>query len=135
MAGRLVGFAVGRSAFDVSGAFFLVSDAVGEGFETGAEVGDFSGDPGEGVRVVALVAVVFDNGSELRVAVEDRSAETGVVNNGGEGDGAAVVGEVAAGGFDGFEGCGNRVPVWAMSVSSRSRSRWCRSLSSIHPLV
>ena len=81
--GRSDGFAAGLAAFDVAEPFFLVSDSVGEGLEPGAEVGDLSGESGEGVWVVAVAAVFFDDGSELRVAVEGGAADAGVVGDGG----------------------------------------------------
>ena len=123
----------GLAAFDVAESFFLVSDSVGEGLEPGAEVGDLSGESGEGVWVVAVAAVFFDDGSELGVAVEGGAADAGVVGDGGEGDRFAVVGEAGACGFDGLEVGGHAVS--AMSVSSRSRRRRCRSASSIQPCV
>ena len=131
--GRLVGFAVGLAAFEVAESFFVVSDSVGEGFEPGVEVGDLDGESGDGVVVVGVVAVFFDDCSELGVAVEGGSADAGVFGDGGEGDGLAFVGEACAGGFDGFDVGGHAVS--AMSVSRRSRRRRCRSASSIQPRV
>ncbi len=125
----------GGSAFEVSESFFLVADSVGEGFEAGAEVGDFGGEAGEGVAVVAVAAVVVDDGSELGVAVEGGAADAGVFGDGGERDLFAGLGEVRAGGFDGFEVGGQWASAWAMRVSSRSRRRRWRSASSIHPRV
>ena len=127
------GVAVGLAAFGAAESFFLVSDFVGEGLEAGAEVGDLGGESGEGVGVVGVAAVFFDDGSELGVAVEGGAADAGVVGDGGEGDRFAVVGEVGAGGFDGLEVGVHAVS--AMRVSSRSRSRRCRSASSIQPRV
>ena len=57
MAGRSVGFAAWSAAFEVAEPFFVVSDSVGECFEPGAEVGDRGGESGEGVWVVAVMAV------------------------------------------------------------------------------
>lgn len=93
----------GGSAFEVSESFFLVVDSVGEGLEAGAEVGDFGGEAGEGVAVVAVAAVVVDDGPELRVAVEGGATDAGVFSDGGERDLFAGLGELGAGGFDGFE--------------------------------
>ena len=56
----------------------MVSDSVGEGFEPGVEVGDLGGESGDGVVVVGVVAVFFDDCSELGVAVEGGSADAGV---------------------------------------------------------
>ena len=78
---------------------------------------DLSGESGEGVPVVAVAAVFFDDGSELGVAVEGGAADVGVVGDGGEYDRLAVVGEAGAGGFDGFDVGGHRV--LTMSVSRR----------------
>ena len=49
--------------FESSDSFFLVADAIGEGFDGGAEVADLGGEAGEGSGVVVLVAVVLDDGS------------------------------------------------------------------------
>ena len=46
------------SVFELSESFFVLADAVGDGFEGGAEVGDLGGEAGEGVSVVAVAAVV-----------------------------------------------------------------------------
>jgi hypothetical protein len=98
----------------------LVADAVGEGFDGGAEVADFGGEAGEGARVVAVVAVFFDDGSQLWVAVEGGAADRGVFGDRRERDRFAGGSDVAAGCFDGGEVVGHRV--WAMRVSSRARS-------------
>ena len=84
----------GAVAFEVADSFFLVPDPIGEGLEAGAEVGDLGGESGEGVAVVAVAAVVVNDGSELRVAVEGGAADAGVFGDSGERDRFAGVGEV-----------------------------------------
>ena len=83
----LVGFAV-CWCFELAESFFLVADSVGERCECGAEVADFGGETGEHSRVVAAVAVFFDDGSELRIAVEGRSADRGAFRDCCERDGS-----------------------------------------------
>jgi len=117
--------------FEVAESFFLLSDSVSEGFESGAEVGDLGGEAGEGSRVVGLVTVFVDNRSEVGVAVEGGAADAGVVSNRGERDWLVAGGEFGAGGFDDGEVVAHAVS--AMRVSRRARSLRCRSASSIQP--
>ena len=49
------------------------------------------------LKVVAVMAGLFDDGSELGVAVEGGAADAGLFGDGGEGDRFAVVGEAEAG--------------------------------------
>ena len=63
LAGQVI--EVGGGGFESAESCFLVADPVGEGLDGGAEVGDLCGDPCEGAWVVAVVAVFFDDCSQL----------------------------------------------------------------------
>jgi hypothetical protein len=100
--------------FEVSDLFFVLSDSVGDGLNGGTEMSDFGGESGEGSRVVSVMAVFFDNGTQGLVAVKGGAADSGVVGNSGKGDSLFVSEELDAGGFDPGEVVVGHLVAWAM---------------------
>ena len=78
----------------------MAADSVGESFDGGAEMADFGGEAGERARVVAAVAVFFDDSTEFGVAVEGGATGPGAFGDRGECDRHAGGGEFATDCFD-----------------------------------
>jgi hypothetical protein len=49
--------------------FFVAPDGGGDGVQCGAEVGDFGGETGEGVRFPTAGAVFFDDGAQVMTPI------------------------------------------------------------------
>ena len=62
---------------DAAELFFVTADFGGEGFDAGAELVYLDGEAGEGERVAVALAVFFDEGAQLGVAVESGPADAG----------------------------------------------------------
>jgi hypothetical protein len=84
--------------------FFVAFDAIGEGFDGGAQVSDFGGEAGQGSGVGLSGPVFVDDGAQLWVAVERCPADLGLFGDGGEGDRLAGGSEIGADTFDPDEG-------------------------------
>jgi hypothetical protein len=70
--------------------FFVASDIGRDGIEALAELVNLHGETGEGEGVAGVLAMLVDEGSEFGSAVEGRSADTGLLGDGVEGDRFAV---------------------------------------------
>jgi hypothetical protein len=56
----------GRTLFEPADAFFVTADALGNGFDCGAKVGDLGAQPAEGAGVRLAGAVFLDEGAKGR---------------------------------------------------------------------
>ena len=92
--------ALAACAFDAAELFFVVADALGDGFETAAQLVDLHGQAGEGGGVAAAGAVVVDESAQVGPPVEGGAADVGEDGDLAEGDGLPGGGQFGAGGLD-----------------------------------
>ena len=89
-----------RGSSQTAQLFFMVADGGGDGVKSGAQVCDFGAEPGQGVCFPAAGTVLFDEGSQVWVAVKGGSSEPSSHGDLFEGDRLAIENECGAGVFD-----------------------------------
>ena len=77
-----------------------MADLGGHGFEALAELVELDSEAGEGEGVLAPLAVLVDDGVQLRAAIKSGPADPGASGNGVEGDLLAGGGEIDTGLLD-----------------------------------
>jgi hypothetical protein len=75
-----------RWAAELAEEFFVVADFGGHGFECLAELVELYGESGEGEGLLALVAVLGDDGVQFGTAIQGGSANSRASGYGVEGD-------------------------------------------------